>query len=328
MISAIFGQFLDLIDYVENSPRLSPVDSFLCILYRSIPWRINHDGRKIAKKVLERFVLSLSDQQLVTGIAILSAGWIRHSKEKVYDFQMITDLAWMSSNTHLLAVGFLRDYFKKHQDTRYWRLTIMGCNFVLLFVANIYTGELYWFDDFAYPAQCDFDAINHDPSWIAGQPARYMYSSMALLLYGYVRGLVPLFPGLWQPVAAWLKDHIRRRMDRWFDHGTRYHRRLLHSHRTRAVELARMLPGVMLALYEISYTAIHMGIYVIASDAWSVLIIQSFWYVYGNWWIWSDRNYAQTYMEGEENKWGFGQLVPLLLIGLPLLSSVGNYYGV
>jgi hypothetical protein len=124
-------------------------------------------------------------------------------------------------------------------------------------------------DDFAYPAQCDFDAINHDPSWIAGQPARYMYSSMALLLYGYVRGLVPLFPGLWQPVAAWLKDHIRRRMDRWFDHGTRYHRRLLHSHRTRAVELARMLLGVMLALYEISYTAIHMGIYVIASDAWA-----------------------------------------------------------
>jgi hypothetical protein len=58
----------------------------------------NQSRWKIAKKVLERFVLSLSDQQLVTGIAILSAGWIRHSKEKVYDFQMITDLAWMSSN--------------------------------------------------------------------------------------------------------------------------------------------------------------------------------------------------------------------------------------
>jgi len=69
------------------------LDGFLRLIYRFIPCRINHDGRKIARKVLEKFVLSLSDQQLVTGIAILSAGWIRHSQEKLYHFAMIMDLA-------------------------------------------------------------------------------------------------------------------------------------------------------------------------------------------------------------------------------------------
>jgi len=127
-------QILDLVDYVEESPPLSPFDKFLRLVYRFVPFRINHDERRIVRSVLEKFVLSLSDQQLVTGIAILSAGWIRHTQEKLYHFAMILDLAWMSSNTHLLTLTVLHDYFVQHHDIRYWRLALMACNFVMLFV--------------------------------------------------------------------------------------------------------------------------------------------------------------------------------------------------
>ena len=233
----------------------------------------------------------------------------------------------MSSNTHLLTLAVLHDYFMKHHEIRYWRLTLMICNFVMLFVANVYSGISTWYDDFAYPAQCDFDAINRDPSWFGGEPARYAYTNAALLVYGYVRGIGGLFPGIWKPVTAYYRGHVLRRLDRYFDSGIRYHSKLLQLHQTRSVQIVRLSLGLTLWLYEVIYTLVHMGFYLITSSAWSVLVMQTFWFAYGNWGVWADRAYARTYMEGDEDKWGFGQLVPLLLIGLPLLSIMDNYYG-
>ena len=327
MISAITAQILDLIDYVEESPTLRPFDGFLHLLYGFLPCRINRSERKIARTVLEKFTLSLSDQQLVTGIAILLAGWIRHTEEKVYHFAIILDLAWMSSNTHLLTLGVLHDYFLKHREIRYWRLALMFCTFVMLFIANVYSGISTWYDDFAYPAQCDIDAVNQDPSSIGGVPARYAYTSAAFLMYGYGRGIVSLFPGIWKPISAYYRHHILRRLDHYFDSGIRYDSKLSHLKQTLSTKTGRLLLGLVLVLYEVIYTFVNMVFYIITSSAWSVLAIQTFWFAYGNWGVWSDRAYAWTYMEGDEDKWGFGQLVPLLLIGLPLLSIVDNYYG-
>ena len=326
LISAIFALTLDLTEYVEESPPLSPFDSFLRLLYRCLPWKLNRLRRKIAKKVLQSFVLSLSDQQLITGIAILSAGWIRHREEKLYHFAMIMDLAWMSSNAHLLSLELLREHFAKHHQTPYWRVTLMGCNFVMLFVANFYSGVATWYDDFAYPAQCNIDAVNDDPSVIGGESARYTYATMVLLVHGYIRAVVVLFPSLLQPLAAYYRDSILQRLDRYFDRGIRCHSKMSQSHQSLVVDIKRMLLGLILGLYELSYTTIDRGFYIVRSSAWSVLVIDTFWFAYGNWIIWVDRAYARENMEGDEDKWGFGQLLPLLLIGLPLLSITDSYY--
>lgn len=237
------------------------------------------------------------------------------------------DLAWMSSNTHLLTLAVLHDYSMKHHELRYWRLTFMICNFIMLFVANVYSGISTWYDDFAYPAQCDFDAVNRDPSQLGGVPARYAYVNAGFLVYGYVRGIVGLFPNIWKPAAAWYKGRFLRHLDRYFDSGIRYHSKLLHLDQTLSVKTTRLLLGLALTLYELAYTVVRMGFHIITSSAWSTLVIQTFWFAYGNWGVWSDRAYARTYMVGDEDKWGFGQLVPLLLIGLPVLSIMDNFYG-
>ena len=320
-------QILDLVDYVEESPPLSPFDKFLRLVYRFVPFRINHDERRIVRSVLEKFVLSLSDQQLVTGIAILSAGWIRHSQEKLYHFAMILDLAWMSSNTHLLTLTVLHDYFVQHHDIRHWRFALMACNFVMLFVGNVYSGISSWYDDFAYPAQCDFDVVDQAPSTIGGVPARYSKSSAVLLMYGYAGAIVGLFPGIWRPVTAYYRGHVQRHLDHYFDSGIRYHSTLLQLQQTPSVKLRRLLLGLILGLYEVAYSVLNMIFHIATSTAWNVFVFETFWFAYGNWGIWGDRAYAKTYMEGDEDQWGFGQLVPLFLLGLPLLSIVDNYYG-
>ena len=83
-------------------------------------------------KVMERLVLGFSDQQLVTGTAMLLVAFIRvplsHGRISVYHFTIITDLAWYSANTHVLTLFVLKEYFRApdHKALRFWRMLGMA----------------------------------------------------------------------------------------------------------------------------------------------------------------------------------------------------------
>ena len=50
--------------------------------------------------VIEKVVLNLSDQQLLTGLSVLIAGFATHCSISAYHFEVVSDLAWFSSNVH------------------------------------------------------------------------------------------------------------------------------------------------------------------------------------------------------------------------------------
>ena len=85
-----------------------------------------------------------SDQQIVTGITILIAGFAKGDHITIYHWQMVTYLAWMSSGTHLITLSFLRIYFREYPGLRIWRICGMLVLFVMLFVAIIPTGNNRW----------------------------------------------------------------------------------------------------------------------------------------------------------------------------------------
>ena len=58
-------------------------------------------------KVLESFVLALSDQQLVTGLAVLLAGFSR-CDISLYSFSMVFNMAWFACTTHLYSLTVLK----------------------------------------------------------------------------------------------------------------------------------------------------------------------------------------------------------------------------
>jgi hypothetical protein len=64
------------------------------------------------RKVLERLIIALADQQLVTGFAILITGWIvyRDHLDGAH-FTLVIYLSSVSSTSHLAAVITLRQYF-------------------------------------------------------------------------------------------------------------------------------------------------------------------------------------------------------------------------
>ena len=74
--------------------------------------------RQIWKGALLQLILGLSDQQLVTGMAVLISGYARHCDINVYHFEMVGDLAFLSSLTHLVTIHTLREYFMEQHSVR------------------------------------------------------------------------------------------------------------------------------------------------------------------------------------------------------------------
>jgi hypothetical protein len=64
------------------------------------------------RKVLERLIIALADQQLITGFAILMTGWIvyRDHLDGAH-FALVIYLSCLSSTSHLAAIITLRQYF-------------------------------------------------------------------------------------------------------------------------------------------------------------------------------------------------------------------------
>ena len=93
-------------------------------------------ARRKRYHALERFLLTLSDQQLVTGLAVLIAGYMKMCSMPLYYFNMIASLAWFSSATHLVTLGALREYLISHGVVRDLRVTAMVLLLTLLLLAQ------------------------------------------------------------------------------------------------------------------------------------------------------------------------------------------------
>ena len=93
--------------------------------------------RKRRKDSLERFVLSLGDQQLVTGLAVLIAGYSQMWSMSAYHFNIVASLAWFSSATHLATLAVSKNYLREYTTVRNWRVLFMLVLSIMLGVAQV-----------------------------------------------------------------------------------------------------------------------------------------------------------------------------------------------
>jgi hypothetical protein len=244
------------------------------------------------RKIVERLVLSLSDQQLVTGTAILCVGLycIPASRGHIsfYHFTLVTDLAWFSSNTHQLAVMVLRNYFEKYYVLKIWRglsMLVMG---LLLAICTGLTSVEPPNGVYNCPAEC----VIHDFSFssLSGRPLGFMIVNLLFLLWGYSVALGPLFR--W---STWLANRLKC-LILWpcLCHETcvRFIGNLLW---TKPFKMAFSMAFFALGLYELL----------------------------------ADRRKGQGLLAADqsEDQMSFGQIVPLALLVLPILSGLETYYG-
>lgn len=289
-------------------------------------------------KGLERFVLALSDQQLVTGLAVLIAGYTNRCSRSFYHFQIIAVLGWFSSTTHLSTLAVLRGYLMDHPRVRDWRVTAMLVIFGLLVVSQAGTFSP---NDSSLPMQCVFKTFaprglnflsiinltlviiflcvsyanrtrrlyTFDPDW-SFQDWIVEVLARPLIRKNDVRNLeriVVTTPTLSKAEqgATYRKLQQRRRWwkycNDWIMNRSAVSRRLIEIWYLNQEMQRSFLSEILTLLFGVSY-----GISQVVTNR---------------------NQIPMAGLSGDQDDISFGQLVPLFLIALPVLAAGEIYYG-
>ena len=168
--------------------------------------RLRSNSAKTWESTFRTAILMMSDQQIVTGIALLISGYVQlPCGLSAYHWQIIVYLAWFSSLTHLTTLTILRKYFRDNPGPRLWRTFLMLFMVTMLGIALLPTGDALWFGDFSdgfsdgspgIPALCFFKRLIAQSSEHRFEYDREstpsMLISMMVLFSGYLTRLIRL----------------------------------------------------------------------------------------------------------------------------------------
>ena len=260
--------------------------------------------------ILERIILTLSDQQLLLGLAILVSGLIRVCSISVYHFTIVSDLGWFASNTHIMSLTALWRYFRKNHTMRDWRAALMATMFVFQFAYTVMTSHWAWDESYSSHAKCVFDDLVGN---ISGSSAWWMGFYLFLLTTTYPRIITWLYEDATEAYKRWLYQNPRNFMTSKI-RQLQDHIAKPNAHENRTTFILRKALGWGQLLFWRSLYITHR-ILVIYDDsiviAWLVNLL---WFAVGLYLIVLDRSIDPQYMNGDENEMGFGQLIPVFLL--------------
>lgn len=293
--------------------------------------RISDDQKELSVKSMTKVLLGLSDQQLITCLAIVIVAISKMGDESftVYHFSICLDLAWLSSGVHSMTLTVLASYFRrrvKFPEVTYApgqlpgdnatgkvkkrrlplltgvRIVLMSVCLVLLNFTLVISGHRWWYDNFSCPVGCVQKEIR---TQYGGNPGRW---STAMIIMSFIANPIEIIILTNRGVRT--IRHIR------FKHMRKLDEKLKPNSSPDAM-LARcysILKGV--ATY--SWWFYRSIIFNFLTNA--------FWFVLGVVSLLSDSagGHALIESQGIENsefEWVFGQIVPLIFCVLPFITA-------
>jgi hypothetical protein len=289
--------------------------------------------REVREEALIRFMVVLSDQQLVTGLAILLGCVANQCTITGYEFSVVTSLAWFSSTTHLATLDVLRDYFRAHTVLRNWR--IFGMVALLLILAyTVVVGALIQLNYQSTPIQCFFSSApvaggSLDPldpfSWamtiLTIGTLFFLYANRIRYLYGN-------------------RNEVYWRL--WKVRARNYHYWRPCSQVLAGVDEVEEAFNEAISVYQSSSRLDYLQ-KLHETHTWTRPLLLA-WYLYKNSFLSSTSELAFSVSYGisqlVDNRWiyspplstgstsmGFGQITPIFLLILPLFAAAEIYYG-
>lgn len=295
-------------------------------------------ARRNRRIALERFLLALSDQQLVTGLAVLIAGYMKMCSMPIYYFNIVASLAWFSSGTHLATIGALREYLISHPVLRNWRVIAMLAVLALLILAQ---PPAWTYRDGSNLIFCIFHGAG---IWISFPNLVTLITTMGFLVVQYSQRIARLYSldldwniseSLIEVFAKLLsrgnyqdpsrktvaemnagkpKDSISAliRKEREDNRHARFKSAMLNCEgRLKAYAIATIFIA-----NELSHgfaSQVTVMIFDLTYGLANTIILRT--------------GTPSEGIEGDQNEMGFGQLVPLFLLLLPTLAVCEFYYG-
>ncbi|OJJ54307.1 hypothetical protein ASPSYDRAFT_50358 [Aspergillus sydowii CBS 593.65] len=272
---------------------------------RALRWDSSRDWSRPLKKL----ILAISDQQLVTGLAMLIGAFSQlNCGISFYHWQVATTLAWFASITHLATLPFLQEFLQRHNFLLCLRVMLMSGVAIMLSITLLRSG----LPD--APAMCGTVANGSlaVSDWIK-KDGMYTILSEIILLGTLITRLLRMFSrtshlgikamrsarAKWQASIIWLCKMLQARSE-W------------------TAAAALWVPVVSLS----ALVSVQALLDFMRSRAWEVLWLL-FSLVWGTIRLFAVRYGVQQDSDLlEESYWGFGQVIPVLLLLVPVLMFV------
>ncbi|PVI00768.1 hypothetical protein DM02DRAFT_655140 [Periconia macrospinosa] len=313
-----------------NFTQLNELDKlFRLFVCRPLHKRSNYKLEVWADR-LYPVVLSLSDSQLVTGIAMLASAikLMNDGSITAYHFNIVSDLAWFSSITHLMTLLVIRVFmgsqkpskehcsttstkssnrgFTHHDMLRYIRICLMVIMAAMLLYVCYLLGVERLYDDFNCPMKCLARSKR------GGTPLKWSRMNFSLIIWSYpvsIIQIIPTFTRSWLVLRCKI-EKLHYSIDKNLE-GTSFEKILKRA-------IYRTLKMIFVVFWQF-----------LASETEDILEGIA-WFVVGVISVIQDRDLANPNDAAcmspiewkKQNEWGFGQLVPLFLLFLPVLSFV------
>ena len=275
----------------------------------------------IDSKLLFKVLLSFSDQQMVTGFAMLTVGLVQIDSITEYHFAIVQNLSILSFVVHDTTAVILQDEIVQHRITRHWRGVVVIGSMLITIAIQLPDGHYYAMEDYGLPVKCIWTSKNgnYRPRssnlWL-------MIMWMAILSFSLVQTLCVYFPNAFgrlmdnsvvEAVSCFIMEKLLAPRD-------------IYEFRTKRQQ-GNVLDRSLTRLAKYTAVCIFVVTEVLHSQAFG---LQLRWMVMINSinYIFYLRNTASDNgRQGDEDEWGFGQAVPMFLLILPIATVVETAWG-
>jgi hypothetical protein len=279
--------------------------------------------KEARKEAITRFILTLSDQQLVTGLAILIAAVAGQKRLTGYEFDVALSLAWFSSITHMATLDALRKYFRDHHVICHLR--VVGMLTVLSLLTYTFRMSIFQVDN-TLPIQCVYLSPETDSITVkrAGTVDSIGLTSFSLVLLLIISGYFIRIQGLYfnqrdpSYAGSWLIWKLRCQRSDQLTHAQLF---LEYQSFIRVLRLQRIdkASGFKRNLLAAMYTYQRSYLFTVSGIVFS--------YTYGIAQVIQFRWLTSNDLTKDASYIGFGQITALFLLCLPFLTAGETYSG-
>lgn len=272
-----------------------------------------------------------SDQQVITGAAIIIAGLSQHCTIVQYHFALVYFLGYMALSTHQMSAVIAHALLLESPCMRFWRgLWILGMYALMIAAVCVFFSDDF-LGEYGLLTQCAFDFGGL--RWTG-----FNRAALALMILIYCFGIIDTMRALEFYPPRWVLERYLPFIFVWSrpvlfliaqadDLLYRFFV-FLGERATKSPNWIRRSTWLVLRTIVDSVTVIILTVIESVFSFAFVLLMYYTILLWSSWSIFIIKGAAESRgLQTPENKWGFGQILPMVLIVLPASSAVELFGG-
>ncbi|KAL4909571.1 hypothetical protein BDW74DRAFT_174774 [Aspergillus multicolor] len=291
-------------------------------------------------KVFQTFMLSISDQVLVSEMAILIATFAKYEDITIYSVNVIVALGCLASTVHLAMMPLLVRQMRKHRVIKASRSISMVIAAILLVVLLIFQINDTWGDGTHIYFRCALHDWKKDSYYLAANwigfavqllvPIFIIYANYEIIRLLYSRRPDGEPESAREDPATANPTRRRNRVSRMYNQFSemRTYSQQSQMRRFWARHKARTVIQKNLSLKEQRQEAFFIAQTWVFHECQESFFWRILWLLSGNLYGLFDVLSARSNSDGisgDRDSMGYGQIVPLVLLILPIFAVIQNY---